>query len=100
MLRHHIGIQCGGIVTHLDLQIADGVTGVEWPEERNKSIHDRFPAIQFRKINPKFSPRRPEIEDAIFRKCRCQRIGVTVVQAECVPMQCVGNLVPITGQLR
>ena len=72
MLRHDVGIQRGRIVTDLDLQIAHGVTGVERAEEWNKSIHDRFPATQFRKINPKFFSRRPEIKNAIFRKCRCQ----------------------------
>src|SRR6267378_2625886 len=41
MLRHHVGIQCGRIITHLDLQIASSVTGVEWAEEWNKSIASR-----------------------------------------------------------
>jgi len=72
MLRHHVGIQSGRIVTDLDLQIADGVTGVERAEKWNKSIHDRFAAAKFRKIDPKFSPRGPKIENAIFRKGRCQ----------------------------
>jgi len=72
MLRHDVGIQYGGIITDLDLEIADRVTGVERAEEWNKSIHDCFAATQFWKIDPKFYPRRPEIENAIFRKCRCQ----------------------------
>jgi hypothetical protein len=72
MLRHDVSIQCGRIVTDLDLQIADGVTGVERTEKWNKSIHDRFAATQFREVDLKFSPRGPEIENAIFRKCRCQ----------------------------
>src|SRR5207249_9618052 len=100
MLVHHVGIQCGGIVADLDLEIADRVTGVERAEEWNKSIHDCFAATQFWKIDPKFYPRRPEIENAIFRKCRCQRIGVAVVEAESVPVQRVRNLVSVAGQLR
>ena len=68
MLGHHVGIQCGGIVADLDLQIADGVTGIERTEKWNKSIHDSFATTQFWKIDLKFSRRGPEIENAIFRK--------------------------------
>jgi hypothetical protein len=39
--------------------------------------------------------RGPEIENAVLRKCRRQRIGITVVETEGITMQCVGNLIPV-----
>lgn len=100
MLRHDIRIQGGRIVTDFDLEIAGGVAGVERAEKWNQRIHDSLTAVQLREVDPELPARGPEIENAIFRKDRRQRIGIAVVETKSVSMQRVSNLVAVGGLLR
>src|SRR5439155_7231268 len=56
MLRHDVGIQYGGIITDLDLEIADRVTGVERAEEWNRAFTIASRPLSFGKSIPSFIP--------------------------------------------
>lgn len=87
MLRHDIRIKRGRIIfSDFDLEIAGGVAGIERPEKRKKSIHDGLAAGQFGELEPQLAARGPEIEEAIFRESRRQRISITVIETEGVAM--------------
>ena len=99
MLRHHIRMQCGRIAADFDLEIARGVTGVEWTEKRKKSIHDGLAAGQLWEVDPDLPAGRPEIENAVFRKRRRKRICISMVETESVAMHGIRNLIPVAGIL-
>ena len=100
MLRHHIRGERGGIIADLDLEIAACVTGIERTDQRENRVDDRLEAGQPGKIESDLSAGGREIENAIFRQSRPQRIGITVVKTEAVAMQGIGDLIPIRGELR
>jgi hypothetical protein len=99
MLRHDICIKYGRIAADFYLEIANSVASVEWPEKRKKTLHDGFSAGEPGEVDPKLGARGPEIEEAVFRESRRQRIGITLVEAEGVPMQGVRNLISVAGLL-
>src|SRR5437764_3350235 len=100
MLRHEISRERGRIVTDLDLEIAGRVTGIERTDKWKNCVQNRLTAGELGEIEPQFSAGGSEIEKAIFRQGRCERISITVVQTKGVAMQGVGNLITVGGQLR
>ncbi len=99
MLRHNVRIQGGRIAADFDLRIAGGVAGVERPDKRKKILHDGLAAGQLGEDNSELGARGREIEEAVFRESRSQRIWIAMIKTEGVPMQCVGNLISVAGLL-
>src|SRR6266513_5687219 len=97
MLRQNVGIQRSGITDNLDLEIAHTVTGIERTDQWKNPVQNNVAPNQYWKIDLEFSSRRPEIEPAILRQCRRQRIGITVVETKSVTMQGVGNFKSIVS---
>ena len=48
--------------------------------------------VSLGKSSPELGARGREIEKAVFREGRRQRIGITVIETEGVAMECVRNL--------
>src|SRR5438094_7967683 len=99
MLRQNVGIQRSCIIDNLDLEIAHTVTGIERTDQSKNRVQDNVATNEYWKIDLEFSSRRPEIEPAILRQCRRQRIGITVVEAKSVAMQGVGTFKSIVSSL-
>src|SRR5437762_12400736 len=100
MLRHDVGVQRCRVVTNLDLQIADRVTGVEWAEQGDECIDNGLAARQFGKVQIELFSRRSEIEEAILRERRRQRIGIAMVKTESVAMHRIRDFIPIRSEER
>jgi hypothetical protein len=99
MLRHDVRRHGGRIAADLDLEIAGGVAGVEWPDQRQNIRQDGLPAGQSGELNSELGTRGPEIEDGVFRESRGQGIRIAVVEAKGVAMECVCDLISVGGQL-
>jgi hypothetical protein len=56
-------------------------------------------AGQLGEDNSELGARGREIEEAVFRESRSQRIWIAMIKTEGVPMQCVGNLISVAGLL-
>ena len=91
MLRQNVGIQRSCITDNLNLEIAHTVTGIERTDQWKNRVQNSVATTQERKIDLEFSSRRPEIEPAILRQCRRQRIGIAVVETKSITTQGVGN---------
>src|SRR5204863_8709512 len=98
MLRQNVGIQRSCIIDNLDLEIAHTVTGIERTDHSKNRVQDNVATNEYWKIDLEFSSRRPEIEPAILRQCRRQRISIAVVETKSVTMQGVGNCKSIVSQ--
>ena len=76
------------------------MTGIERTEKWNQRIKDCLAAVQSWKIESEFLAGRSKIQNAIFGQRRGQRIGIAVIEAERIAMQCVRNFVTVGGKLR
>jgi hypothetical protein len=100
MLRHDKGGKSGRITTDFDLEVAGGVAGIEWADQRQDGIENCLAPVEPWKIQVQFPAGGSEVEDAIFRESRRERIRVTMVEAKGVAMKGVGDFVTVSGELR
>ena len=99
VLRRDVGGERRGIVADLDLEIARGVAGIERADERQHAIEDRLATGDLPEIELQPFAGGREIENAIFRQRRRERIGIAVVEAEGVAVKSIGDFVTVVRQL-